>query len=158
MVLSPLSWGVNIGPIYTPNVTGPPPAGAAPRGGRAARRWAAGVTCRATRPASAPSCRGSDGARGEILLPPAQHRTRDVGLELLLDLPDEGEAPVPVQLLRLLVDQPVHLLVAIVGVVSRRPALVVLVEVHVRVVDAGRGQVGADGVVAARQRGEPRRG
>src|SRR5262249_19254329 len=96
------------------------------------------------------------GPLGEIFLAPPERRARDIGLELLLDLPHELQALVAVELLGLLIDPAVDLLVAVVGVVARGPAPVVLVEVHVGIVDARRGQVGADQVVAPRERGEPR--
>src|SRR5262249_39560421 len=76
----------------------------------------------------------------ETRLAPAHHRPRDVGLELSLDLPDELEPLAPVELLRLRIDQAVDPLVAVVSVIARRAALVVLEEVGVGVVDDAGGQ------------------
>ena len=95
------------------------------------------------------------GPRGEVLLPPAEHRPRHVGLELSLDLPDELQALGPIQLLRLRLDEPVDLLVAVVGVVAGRAALVVLEEVRVRIVDDAGGEVGADLELAPGQGRKP---
>src|SRR5881398_1951096 len=87
----------------------------------------------------------------EVLVAPAQHRTRHVGLQLALDVPHELQPPGAVELARLRVDHPVHRLVAVVGVVAPGAALVVLEEVAVGVVDAGGGEVGADLVLAPGQ-------
>src|SRR5262252_1527689 len=94
----------------------------------------------------------------EVLLPPGQHGTRHLGLEAALDLPHELEALRAVELLRLLVDQLVRLLIAVVGVVARGAALVVLEEVGVGVVEAARGEIGPELVVAPGEGGKPRRG
>src|SRR5215469_10831655 len=67
----------------------------------------------------------------EVLLPPRQHGAGHLRLEAALDLPHELEALAPVQLLRLQIDQLVRLLVAVVGVVARGAALVVLEEVRI---------------------------
>ncbi len=53
------------------------------------------------------------------------------------------------ELRRLPVDHPVHLLATIVAVVARGAALVVLEQRGVRIVDSGRGEVGADLEVVA---------
>src|SRR5215469_17842831 len=67
----------------------------------------------------------------EVFLPPGQHGAGHLRLEAALDLPHELEALAPVQLLRLQIDQLVRLLVAVVGVVARGAALVVLEEVRI---------------------------
>src|SRR5262249_7133254 len=94
----------------------------------------------------------------EVLLPPGQHGARHLGLEAALDLPHELEALRAVQLLRLQVDQLVRLFVAVVGVVAGGAALVVFEEVGVGVVEAARGEIGPELVVAPGESGEPRRG
>src|SRR5262249_27696150 len=76
-------------------------------------------------------------------------------LELLLDLVDGGQPLLAVQLLGLLVDETHDLLVAVLAVVARRAAAVVLVEVGVGVVGANTGGVGAHLVVAAGRHGVP---
>jgi len=53
-------------------------------------------------------------------------------------------------------DEPVDLLVAVVGVVAGRAALVVLEEVRVRIVDDAGGEVGADLELAPGQGRKPR--
>src|SRR5262249_30283947 len=68
---------------------------------------------------------------GGVVVEAPGERGADGGLlELSLDRLDEGQAPGRVQLLRLLGDHPRDLLVAIPGVVARRPASVVLEEVR----------------------------
>src|SRR5712691_421210 len=84
----------------------------------------------------------------EVVEPPAHRRTGGVLLELLLDPPDQREPLLRIQLLRLLLDHPHDLLVAVVGVVPRRPAPVVLREVRVGVVDAEAGEIRAHLVLA----------
>jgi hypothetical protein len=63
---------------------------------------------------------------------------------LLLDLPDQPLAHARIGLLGLLLDQPIDLPVAIVGVVALRPAHVILVECGVRIVHFGFGDVEAE--------------
>src|SRR5262249_375576 len=72
----------------------------------------------------------------EVVDAPRQNRPRGVFLELLLDGVDELQALFRVDLLRLLVEHLLHLLVAVVGVVARRAARIVLVEVAVGIVGA----------------------
>src|SRR5260370_1536731 len=72
---------------------------------------------------------------------PAEDGTGAVELELSVDLIDKLQPPGRVEHLGLLVDEPVDLLRAVVGVVPGGAALVVLVEVGVGVVDAGARQV-----------------
>src|SRR5947208_17074140 len=65
---------------------------------------------------------------GEILVAPAEHRPRHVGLELPLNVPHEPDAAGAVELLGLEIDQAVGLRAAVVRVVPRRATPVVLVE------------------------------
>src|SRR5260370_24860298 len=65
----------------------------------------------------------------EAIGAPAHGGPGRVLLELLLDLPDERQPLRGVDLLRLLIDQPAYLLVAVVAVVAGGPAREVLVEV-----------------------------
>ena len=83
-------------------------------------------------------------------------QVRHVGLELALDLPDELEPLGAVELLRLRLDEAIDALVAVVGVVARRAALVFLEEVRVRVVDDACGEVGADLEPARGEKDTPR--
>ena len=76
-----------------------------------------------------------------VFLAPAEHRLQALG---------------PIQLLRLRLDEPVDLLVAVVGVVAGRAALVVLEEIRVRIVDDSGGEVGADLELAPGQGRKPR--
>jgi hypothetical protein len=71
-------------------------------------------------------------------------RPRHVLLQLLVDLPHQLLALVDVGLLRLLVEQLLDLLVAVVGVVALRAAGVVLVERLVGIVDGVAGEVEAE--------------
>src|SRR6516162_8017241 len=62
-------------------------------------------------------------------------RTSDVLLQLLVDLPDQLLALLDIRFLRLLVEQPFDVLVAVVRVVPLRAAGIVLVEGLVRIVN-----------------------
>src|SRR5262249_55500618 len=88
---------------------------------------------------------------------PAHGRARAVLFELLLDLPDHGKALLSICLLGLLVDETHHLLVAVVAVVARGAARVVLVEVGVGIVHAEPGEIGPDLELAPRGHGMPLR-
>src|SRR5215472_6963574 len=92
----------------------------------------------------------------EVLHAPGEHGTGDVRLELALDICHQLEPFLWIQLLRLRVHHAVEFLTAVVRVVSRGAAPVVLVEIRVRIVDAGSGQIRADLEVAAGKDGEPR--
>src|SRR5499433_4295561 len=94
----------------------------------------------------------------EVFLSPGQHGAGHLRLEAALDLPHEREALAPVQLLRLQIDQLVRLFVAVVGVVAGGAALVVLEEVRIGVVEAARGEIGSELIVAPREGRKPRRG
>src|SRR5712692_8389413 len=85
-----------------------------------------------------------------VVEPPAQHRADRSLLELSLDHLNQREALGWVQLLRLLIHQPRDRLVAVTGIVARRPAAVVFVEVGVRVVRLDTGPLYPDLKVAAR--------
>ena len=67
-------------------------------------------------------------------------RPRDVFLQLPVDLPDQLLALVDVCLFRLLVEQLLDVLVAIVGVIPLRAAGIVLVERLVGLVDGVAGE------------------
>ncbi len=71
-------------------------------------------------------------------------RTRDVLLQLLVDLPDQLFALLDIGLFRLLVEQLLDVLVTIVGIVPLRAAGVVLVERLVGLVDGIAGEVEAE--------------
>src|SRR5881296_3116028 len=85
-----------------------------------------------------------------VIQPPAQHRADRRLLELSLDRVNQREALSGVQLQRLPIDQARDLLVAVTGIVPRRPAAVVLVEVGVRVVRLDAGPLYPNLKVAAR--------
>jgi hypothetical protein len=75
--------------------------------------------------------------------------------ELALDLPDQRPPLLDVRFARLLDDQPLDLLIAVVGVVALGLAGVVLDEIDIRVVDREPGQVEAYREVAARDLAVP---
>src|SRR6185437_9259103 len=85
-------------------------------------------------------------------------RSRDVFLQLLVDLPDELLALADIGLLRLLVKQLLDLLVAVIGVVPLGAAGVILVEGLVRIVDGVAGQIETERIVLACDFREPLRG
>src|SRR5262252_2218537 len=91
----------------------------------------------------------------EVFLSPGQHGAGHLRLEAALDLPHELEALAPVQLLRLQIDQLVRLFVAVVGVVAGGAALVVLEEIRIGVVEAARGEIGSELIVAPREGRKP---
>ena len=84
-----------------------------------------------------------------------EDRTRHVLLQFLVDVPHHLLALLDVGLDRLLVEQRFELLVAVVRVVALGVAAIVLVEGLVGIVDAIAGQVETDGIVVARDLGEP---
>jgi hypothetical protein len=77
-------------------------------------------------------------------------RTSDVLLQLLVDLPDQLLALLDIRFLRLLVEQLLDVLVAVVGVVALGAAGIVFVERLVGIVDRVAGQVKAKVVILAR--------
>ena len=81
---------------------------------------------------------------------PAHGGPGAVLLQLDQDLPDQRQAFLGVELLRLLVDELADQLVAVAGVVADRVAAVVLVEDRVGIVDAEAADVGAQLVFLAR--------
>src|SRR3989454_6904494 len=85
-----------------------------------------------------------------VVQPPPQPGADRSLLELSLDYLNQREALGWVQLLRLVIDQSRDLLVAVAGIVARRPAAVVLVKVGVRVVRLDTGPLYPDLKVAAR--------
>ena len=95
------------------------------------------------------------GPHGEVVEAPFQHGTARGLLELELDLAHEGETLRLVQLLRLLLDELGDGLVAVVRVVPRRAAGVVLVEVRVGIVGLEPRPVRAELEFAASLQGEP---
>src|SRR5712691_8147135 len=82
---------------------------------------------------------------------PAQDRTGAVDLQPLLDLVDHPPPLHRVEGLRLLLDHPVDLGVAILRIVAGRAAHVVLIKIGVRIVDADAGEVGAEEVLPTRE-------
>ena len=90
------------------------------------------------------------GQCAQCCLPQPEDRPRGVGLELPVDLVDQGQALGPVERLRLLDHEPVDLLRAVAGEVPLRPAAIVLEELGVGIVDADAGQVQGHLVLEAR--------
>src|SRR5436190_14521479 len=85
-------------------------------------------------------------------------RSSEVLGQLALDLPHECLARRRVGLLGLPVDQRIHVLVAVLRVVALRVAAIVLIQIDIRVVDAGTGVVQANAVLLASNLGLPNAG
>src|SRR5262249_29787566 len=84
-----------------------------------------------------------------------EDRTRYVLLQFLIDVPHHLFAFFDVGLNRLLVEQRFELLVAVVRIVALRAAGIVLIESLVWIVDAVASKVEPDGIIVARNLGEP---
>src|SRR5215470_15364052 len=93
----------------------------------------------------------------KVVDPPVEDRPRGVGLELPLDRDVERQPLLWIELLRLGIEHLHDFFVAVLAVVARRAARIVLVVVGVGVVGADPGQVRADLIVAASGHGVPLR-